>query len=365
MSIFPRLHLSQLPRHYGPRRLFSSSERLAAGFDFNGLHSRLTSRQLPLLYDRMSEKPEMLLANTLSEFLPSIHKSKKIHEESELRDSPLPLGHHIVYFPPTSLLSELLPDGTDPEQSPGGPFVRRMWAGGNVRFPKTAELLKLDNRHACCFERLSDVKVKGKEGDEKIFVTIERRISHSPNLRTGSAWKTRDDISELLMHDANCAVIEDRNLVFMKERSPEELKAAESSASKIVKASSSPTVTHAYLPTRPLLFRFSALTWNAHQIHLDKSYCRDIEGHRDLLVHGPLSFVMLLELIQRYQAGETGTNNSYPFNRLNSFEYRNLAPLYVGEECKLCLREGEKGKYDLWIENGQGGMCVKGTAFTE
>lgn len=365
MSRSLRQQLPQLCRRYGQLSPFSCSRPTTSQFDFNGLHERLTSRQLPLLYDRMAEKPEMLLANTLSEFLPSTKKSQKIHKESELSGKPLPLGHHIIYFPPTSLLSELLPDGTDPEQSPGAPFVRRMWAGGNVRFPKNAKPLRLDNGHACCFERLSDVKVKGKEGDEKIFVTIERRISHSPSLRTGSAWKGRDQISELLMEDGNCAVIEDRNLVFMKERTPEELKAAGSSQSKIVKASNPPTVSHTYLPTRPLLFRFSALTWNAHQIHLDKSYCRDIEGHRDLLVHGPLSLVMLLELIQRYLTGEIGEGSSQSSRQLRSFEYRNLAPIYVGEECRLCLRRGENGKLDLWIENAQGGMCVKGTALTE
>ena len=35
------------------------------------------------------------------------------------------------------------------------------------------------------------------------------------------------------------------------------------------------------------LFRFSALTYNAHRIHYDRDYARDIEGYPGLLVHGP------------------------------------------------------------------------------
>ena len=36
-----------------------------------------------------------------------------------------------------------------------------------------------------------------------------------------------------------------------------------------------------------LLFRFSALTYNAHRIHYDREYARG-EGYPGLLTHGPL-----------------------------------------------------------------------------
>jgi hypothetical protein len=50
------------------------------------------------------------------------------------------------------------------------------------------------------------------------------------------------------------------------------------------------------------------------------------------------------------------------------FDYRNLAPLYVDEEMKICLRKNAKhnvekeDKYDVWIEGKDGGYAVKGTA---
>jgi 3-methylfumaryl-CoA hydratase len=36
-----------------------------------------------------------------------------------------------------------------------------------------------------------------------------------------------------------------------------------------------------------LLFRFSALTYNAHRIHYDRGYAQT-EGYPGLVVHGPL-----------------------------------------------------------------------------
>ena len=44
-----------------------------------------------------------------------------------------------------------------------------------------------------------------------------------------------------------------------------------------------------------LLFRFSALTYNAHRIHYDRDYCRDVEGYPGLLTHGPLQALAMAE----------------------------------------------------------------------
>ena len=44
-----------------------------------------------------------------------------------------------------------------------------------------------------------------------------------------------------------------------------------------------------------LLFRFSALTYNAHRIHYDRDYAR-AEGYPGLVVHGPLQALLMAEL---------------------------------------------------------------------
>lgn len=67
-----------------------------------------------------------------------------------------------------------------------------------------------------------------------------------------------------------------------------------------------------------LLFRFSALTYNAHRIHYDAAYATEVEGHAGLVVHGPLLAILLAELPRR--AGHTYT----------ALEFRAHAPLYAG-----------------------------------
>jgi hypothetical protein len=49
--------------------------------------------------------------------------------------------------------------------------------------------------------------------------------------------------------------------------------------------------TRDFLLTEVTLFRFSALTFNAHKIHYNKKWCQEVEGHRDLVVHVSLTFL--------------------------------------------------------------------------
>jgi 3-methylfumaryl-CoA hydratase len=65
------------------------------------------------------------------------------------------------------------------------------------------------------------------------------------------------------------------------------------------------------------LFRFSALTYNAHRIHYDRDYARDVEGYPGLLTHGPLQALAMAEAARA--RGRTGEA---------SFEYRLHAPLF-------------------------------------
>jgi 3-methylfumaryl-CoA hydratase len=44
----------------------------------------------------------------------------------------------------------------------------------------------------------------------------------------------------------------------------------------------------ALVPSSALLFRYSALTFNAHRIHYDHRYATSVEGYSGLVVHGPL-----------------------------------------------------------------------------
>lgn len=74
-------------------------------------------------------------------------------------------------------------------------------------------------------------------------------------------------------------------------------------------------------PEPTLLFRFSALTANAHRIHYDAPYCRDIEGYPDLVVHGPLLALLMLEPVRR----------DSPRREVGSLTYRLHRPAFAGE----------------------------------
>lgn len=83
------------------------------------------------------------------------------------------------------------------------------------------------------------------------------------------------------------------------------------------------------VPSEPLLFRFSALTFNSHRIHYDLPYATQEEGYRGLVVHGPLTATLLLDLARR----ELGDN------ALKSFAFRGMSPGICGEMLHLVLQQ--------------------------
>ena len=58
------------------------------------------------------------------------------------------------------------------------------------------------------------------------------------------------------------------------------------------------------------LFRFSALTNNAHRIHYDLGWCA-VEGYDGLVVHGPLQALLLGEHARRHGDGLIGRRLDY------------------------------------------------------
>ncbi|KPF86970.1 hypothetical protein IP81_19175 [Novosphingobium sp. AAP83] len=91
--------------------------------------------------------------------------------------------------------------------------------------------------------------------------------------------------------------------------------------------------TREVLPSEPLLFRYSALTFNSHRIHYDGAYATGVEGYRGLVVHGPLVASLLLDLARR-ELGEQA---------LASFAFRGVSPAICGEALHLAMRQSEGG----------------------
>jgi 3-methylfumaryl-CoA hydratase len=104
------------------------------------------------------------------------------------------------------------------------------------------------------------------------------------------------------------------------------------------------------LATDPvLLFRFSALTANAHRIHYDHDYARDVEGYPGLVVHGPLLALLLLELPRRHCAQRP----------LVSASFRLQAPVFAGQDVTAVGLPGPDGA-EVHVRSG-GVTAARGT----
>ncbi|MGN6692049.1 MAG: FAS1-like dehydratase domain-containing protein [Sphingopyxis sp.] len=107
----------------------------------------------------------------------------------------------------------------------------------------------------------------------------------------------------------------------------------------------------ALVPSEALLFRYSALTFNSHRIHYDLPYATAEEGYRGLVVHGPLTATLLLDLAQR-QFGD---------NQLKRFDFRGTSPAICGEALHLTLR-GTFDRIELGAFAADGRQIMAATA---
>jgi hydroxyacyl-ACP dehydratase HTD2-like protein with hotdog domain len=108
------------------------------------------------------------------------------------------------------------------------------------------------------------------------------------------------------------------------------------------------------LMTPVTLFRFSALTFNGHKIHYDREWCREVEGHRDVVVHGPLNLIHMVDF-WRDVLGH-GDAEFVP----KSVVYRATSPLYAGEPYRIVMDEEKEGVSDVRIVDAYGNVSMVG-----
>jgi 3-methylfumaryl-CoA hydratase len=95
------------------------------------------------------------------------------------------------------------------------------------------------------------------------------------------------------------------------------------------------------------LFRFSALTFNAHRIHYDRPYATGVEGYPGLVVHGPYLATLLMDHFLR----------AHPSSRVTGFEFRARSPVFDSSPFELSLARREDGA-DLWVSDHQGQVAT-------
>jgi 3-methylfumaryl-CoA hydratase len=215
---------------------------------------------------------------------------------------PLPAGWHRLYLLDWPQQHELGPDG---HPAAGGflppvPERRRMYAGGRLEITAPLRVGDVVTRTS----RLERVEVKRGSTGELAFVTI------------------RDEFTV----DGATAIIDEQDLVYRSGApSPAGQAPQQAAGSPETPEPAAAEWEFSVTPDPVLLFRFSALTYNAHRIHYDAAYATGVEGHPGLVVHGPLLALLCFELPRR-QA---------PRQRVTQLSFRARSPVYVGQRCTV------------------------------
>ncbi|EXJ55153.1 hypothetical protein A1O7_08078 [Cladophialophora yegresii CBS 114405] len=292
----------------------------------------------------------------------------------------VPPGYHQVSFNSLPDEHELSHDGAEQRHAPNDEWKFRVWTGGHLDFQKP--FLWTEGRHGpvsvAVNEKITDTRLVGNADahNAKVMVTITKNL-FAPEL-DAQGQPVRGSRNQICMSKAehNILIREQKYLCFMREI-PDSLKSA--SAVRKIAFPSDPDYSQTMIPSATLLFRFSALTRNAHVIHLDGDYTRQVYGLPKLLVHGPLTSVLMLDVLGKALAlkihGEASALT------IRNFQYKNLLPLFVHEPITIACRrlhdtkpdttKDQNGfaaawqKWDVWIQKGEGRdatLAVRGSA---
>ncbi|NDJ89706.1 MaoC/PaaZ C-terminal domain-containing protein [Mycolicibacter kumamotonensis] len=209
----------------------------------------------------------------------------------------LPMLWHWIYFLDWPRTDELGSDGHPLHGHflPPIPNRRRMFAGGRVRITEPLLIGRPAVRHT----EIADTVVKRGSTGALAFVTVRHRYSQDGVLR----------------------FVEEQDHVY---------RTAGGSAGVFARSTDPPVAGSAEWSLQPsthpaLLFRFSALTGNAHRIHYDEPYAVCTEGFPGLVVHGPLLALYMAELIRRYA----------PRRAVRLFDYRFYNPVFAGDAIRV------------------------------
>jgi 3-methylfumaryl-CoA hydratase len=229
----------------------------------------------------------------------------------------LPALWHWMFLNTPPVARDLGNDGHPAKTAllPAVPLPRRMWAGSRVRF-----LGPLRVGETC--ERVTTVRsIEGKTGRSGalVFVTLHHVF--------------RDHEGPL--------IDEEQDLVYREAASagaPPDAPPPRPAA----------LFTRVVRPDPVLLFRYSAVTFNAHRIHIDRAYATREEGYPGLVVQAPLTATLLLELLQGEKPGV----------RVDEVRFRAIAPLTDREPITLCGRlDGREAT--LWAGSAAGSVALR------
>jgi 3-methylfumaryl-CoA hydratase len=242
-----------------------------------------------------------------------------------------PLAHWL-YFLPHQRQSLLDADGHAKRGDflPPVPLPRRMWVGSRVRFLAPIPIDAAMRRRST----IATVKAKSGRTGPMVFVTVKHEITVG----------------------GTTAVVEEQDIVY-RGAATQSGSAAPAVSAPTASGAPAPTArqmprvsqaTRTITPDPVQLFRFSALTFNAHRIHYDRDYARNVEGYPGLVVHGPLVATLLMDHFLRHSGGRS----------VSAFSFRAERPLFDTAPFDVCFAPSDVGA-DLWAIDVNGA-----TAFT-
>ena len=218
--------------------------------------------------------------------------------------------------------------GADGHPARGGflppvPLPRRMWAGGRLHWnpenplrvgdavQRTSRILSVDHK-------------KGRSG-ELLFVVVQHEVGNARGM----------------------SLSEEHDIVYRAAALPTD------PAPQPVAAERQAAWTREITPDPVLLFRYSALTFNGHRIHYDRSYVTQEEGYPGLVVHGPLIATLLIDLLRRNAPGAVVTD----------FSFKAVRPTYDLHPFTVLGQPSADGKtVQLWAHDHEGWLTMQATA---
>ena len=239
--------------------------------------------------------------------------------------TPLAPLWHWLFFWPRALARDISPDG-HPKRGgflPPVPLPRRMWAGGRL-----------------VWEKSNPIKV----GDTLTRVSSIESVTHKAG-RTGDLLFVL--VKHLISNEQGLAITEEHDIVYRAAAQPGDKEPA-------------PTVAETgaawrreITPDPVFLFRYSALTFNGHRIHYDRTYVTQEEGYPGLIVHGPLIATLLTELVRR----------DAPNAFIHKFSFKAVRPTFDLNPFWLNGQPSADGKQvSLWGNDITGALTMQATA---
>jgi 3-methylfumaryl-CoA hydratase len=232
-----------------------------------------------------------------------------------------PLGHWL-YFLPLARQSDVGEDG-HPRRGgflPPVPLPRRMWAGGRLQWHHALRV----GDEIVRTSRITAIDAKAGRTGTLVFVTVRHEVSNAQGL----------------------ALSEEHDIVYRDAPQPG------APAPAPLKPADAPQFSRDIVPDPVLLFRYSALTFNGHRIHYDRSYVTEVEGYPGLIVHGPLIATLLVDLLRR----------EMPQAVLKRFSFTAVRPTFDIHRFSVCGRSDTPGAVRLWAQDHEGWLTMRAEA---